>query len=256
MRPRRTASSRASRRPSVGSMTARVIASRRAASRVARFSSGCWRGSGALRWRAVLARDFDFGWGMVSLRWTAADPSASAREPGHRGQRVELAGMVVERVQQELLRARLDELAKLLGAVLRRAPDGDALGHPRHVVHAVEHGLEALEGRVGVVLDGDVDALGLRDPPARLGELLVEDLRLLGEVARRRGARADPAVAEARAAAQRGPRAGAEPDRRAGLLDRRGLRLGPALAQRLDALAQAAGGAVGREAERGRALVG
>src|SRR3954453_3590817 len=104
MRPRRTASSRASRRPSVGSMTARVIASRSEARRVARFSSG-WR-SGGLRWRVELARAFCLGGGIVSVRWTRR----TLARLSERRARFELARVVVERVEQQLLGAGLDEL--------------------------------------------------------------------------------------------------------------------------------------------------
>src|SRR4051794_28210538 len=159
-------------------MTALVIASRNAASRVARLSSG-W-GSGALRWRLVLARDLGFGWGIVLLRWTRRTLA-----PGpQRGGRFELARVVVEGVQQQLLGPGVDERAQFPGAVLGRAVDGAALGHPRAGVHAVEDGAQALEGRGAVLLDREVDALGLRDRPAGLGELLVEDLGLLDEVLR------------------------------------------------------------------------
>src|SRR4051812_12777654 len=163
--------------------------------------------------------------GTPSSSLASGTVGTSAHEAHDLGQRLELGEVPVHRRQGELLRAGGDERAQRLGDPLGRPADRDALAEPARAVHAVDDRPEAPSRDGLVVLDRDVDAL--RDgEPGRVAALLLEreadDLGLRGEVLDRRRARPDPAVAEARRAAERRLAAGPEPDRRPGPPERLG----------------------------------
>src|SRR5438445_11102831 len=154
------------------------------------------------------------------------DSSELGHHLGH--QTLHLLGVVEHRVEQDLLRTGLCHLARTLRAGGWRPVARNRLQAVQleERVEAVQRLADSPARAVGVVVDGDVDALA--DLKAGgvapcLGERLPHDRHLLGELLRRGRPGTEEAVAVSDGAPQRIGMAGAEPDRGMRLLEWFGL---------------------------------
>jgi WS/DGAT/MGAT family acyltransferase len=141
-----------------------------------------------------------------------------------RGQPLGVLGLLEHRGEQDQLRARLGHLAQLGDAVGGRAGHsgrryvrGQLPVQPRQAV------VETAPRTPGVVVDGDVNALGQPELPGRPAgrrESLAHGQHLAGELGGGRGAGPEEAVTKPDRPPQRRGRAAAEPQRRVRLLER------------------------------------